>query len=85
MGIERLKDIHITDDDIAWVESLLGDNIEFDDSRKAVITNLESVDVQAFPGSGKTTTLVAKLAILAKKWPFPHAGICILSHTNVAR
>ena len=85
MGIERLKDIHITDDDIAWVESLLGDNIEFDDSRKAVITNLESVDVQAFPGSGKTTTLVAKLAILAKKWPFPHAGICVLSHTNVAR
>ncbi len=85
MSIVRLKDIHITDDDIAWIESLLGDNIEFDDSRKTVIKNLESIDVQAFPGSGKTTTLVAKLAILAKKWPFPNAGICVLSHTNVAR
>lgn len=85
MSIVRLKDIHITDDDIAWIEALLGDNIEFDDSRKTVIKNLESIDVQAFPGSGKTTTLVAKLAILAKKWPFPNAGICVLSHTNVAR
>ena len=85
MSIEKLKDIHITDDDIAWVESLLGDNIEFDDSRKAVIKNIESVDIQAFPGSGKTTTLIAKLAILAKKWSFSNAGICVLSHTNVAR
>ena len=85
MSIVRLKDIRITDDDIAWIESLLGDNIKFDDSRKTVIKNLESIDVQAFPGSGKTTTLVAKLAILAKKWPFPNAGICVLSHTNVAR
>lgn len=63
----------------------MGNNIEFDDSRKVVIKSLESVDIQAFPGSGKTTTLVAKLAILAKKWPFPNAGICVLSHTNVAR
>lgn len=85
MSIDRLKDIHITDDDVALVASLMGNNIEFDDSRKTVIKNLESIDVQAFPGSGKTTTLVAKLAILAKKWPFPNAGICVLSHTNVAR
>lgn len=85
MSIEKLKDIHITNDDIGWIASLLGNNIEFDDSRKVVIKSLESVDIQAFPGSGKTTTLVAKLAILAKKWPFPNAGICVLSHTNVAR
>jgi len=35
--------------------------------------------------SGKTTLLVAKLAILAKKWPHATRGICVLSHTNVAR
>ena len=49
MSIEKLKDIHITNDDIGWVASLLGDNIEFDDSRKVVIKSLESVDIQAFP------------------------------------
>ena len=85
MSIQRLNNISITDDDISWIESIMGKNITFDDSRKAVIKNLESVDIQAFPGSGKTTTLVAKLAILAKKWPFSNAGICVLSHTNVAR
>lgn len=85
MTVAKLKDIHITNSDIAWVSSLLGDNIEFDSSREDVIKSLESVDIQAFPGSGKTTTLVAKLAILAKKWPFQNAGICVLSHTNVAR
>ena len=85
MSIEKLEHIHITDDDITWVESVMGHGIQFDEPRKIVIKNLESVDVQAFPGSGKTTTLVAKLAILAKKWPYSHAGICVLSHTNVAR
>ena len=85
MSIDRLDDIRITDDDIAWVESVMGHGIQFDESRRNVIKNLESVDVQAFPGSGKTTTLVAKLAILAKKWPYSNAGICVLSHTNVAR
>ena len=28
---------------------------------------------------------MAKLAILAKKWRHPTSGICVLSHTNVAR
>lgn len=46
---------------------------------------MDSVDIQAFPGSGKTTILVAKLAILAKKWTYSNVGICVLSHTNVAR
>ena len=85
MSIDKLEDICITDDDIAWVESIMGHGIQFDEPRRNVIKNLDSVDVQAFPGSGKTTTLVAKLAILAKKWPYSNAGICVLSHTNVAR
>ena len=85
MGIERIKNIEITDSDIQWVEEIMNGRIQFDDERKKIIKNMESVDIQAFPGSGKTTILVAKLAILAKKWEFPYAGICVLSHTNVAR
>lgn len=83
MGIERLKEIVITDGDIAWVESIIG--YQFDNDRIGVIKNMESIDIQAFPGSGKTTTLIAKLAILARKWPHANSGICVLSHTNVAR
>lgn len=83
MGIKRLEQIQITDEDIAWIESILG--FQFDDDRIKILKNLESRDVQAFPGSGKTTILVAKLAILAKKWPYVNSGICVLSHTNVAR
>lgn len=85
VGIERLNDIEITDEDIQWVEDVMNGKIQFDDARKQVIKNMESIDIQAFPGSGKTTILVAKLAILAKKWSFSNAGICVLSHTNVAR
>ena len=83
MGIERLEQIKITDDDITWVESIMG--FRFNNDRVNIIKNLESIDVQAFPGSGKTTTLIAKLAILARKWPYNNSGICVLSHTNVAR
>ena len=85
MGIERLANIEITDEDILWIEKMMGDSIHFDSARIEVIKNMNSVDVQAFPGSGKTTILVAKLAILAEKWPYNNAGICVLSHTNVAR
>ncbi len=85
IGNEWLPQLIIDDDDILWSESVLGDDISFDEERRAVIKNLESVDVQAFPGSGKTTALIGKLAILAKKWSLYHTGICVLSHTNAAR
>lgn len=42
-------------------------------------------DFQAVPGSGKTTLLGAKLALMAARWPHERRGICILTHTNVAR
>jgi hypothetical protein len=42
-------------------------------------------DFQAAPGSGKTTLLGAKLALMAARWPYERRGICILTHTNVAR
>lgn len=45
MSIQRLNNICITDDDISWIESIMGKNITFDDSRKTVIKNLESVDI----------------------------------------
>ena len=84
MSIAALSKIEITDEDIDKIELLLG-NIKFDEQRRNIIKFLDSVDIQAFPGSGKTTVLIAKLAILAQKWPYTDKGICVLSHTNVAR
>jgi hypothetical protein len=78
--------ISITDDDIAWAEQALGlPQNTFDEQRRNVLKSMETIDVSACPGSGKTTLLVAKLAILARRWPFRTKGICVLSHTNVAR
>lgn len=85
MKIERHKDIEINNEDIDWVETIMGGALHFNDTRRTIIKNMDSIDIQAFPGSGKTTALVAKLAILAKKWTFSNSGICVLSHTNVAR
>ena len=58
---------------------------EGDDPRQAVLKMLGDVDVPACPGSGKTTLLVAKLALLARDWSSRAQGICVISHTNVAR
>jgi len=84
MAIDALSEIDITDADIDEIELLLG-NLKFDSQRRDILKCMDSIDIQAFPGSGKTTVLIAKLAILAKKWPYSDRGICILSHTNVAR
>lgn len=73
----------ITDDDIAWVGDQM--HLTLDDERKYFLKCQSSIDVAACPGSGKTTLVVAKLAILARKWPYRTKGICVLSHTNVAR
>jgi len=77
-------DIVISDEDIEWVKTIMPD-IEFDECRINILKNMSGTDVHACPGSGKTTLLVAKLAILAKKWNEEGRGICVLSHTNVAR
>lgn len=73
----------VTEHNILEVEKFL--NVTFDDPRRQILRSNESFDVEACPGSGKTTLIVAKLAILASKWPYAHRGICVLSHTNVAR
>ena len=57
----------------------------FDAERRRFIKNFETIDLQAVPGSGKTTALLAKLLILEKRLPLSsNRGILILSHTNTA-
>lgn len=64
---------------------LLPDGCHFADDAVQVIRHWNSVDVSACPGSGKTTVLLAKLKLLADKMPLENgAGICVLSHTNIA-
>jgi DNA helicase II / ATP-dependent DNA helicase PcrA len=78
--------IEISDDDIKYAEKLLlSEGQKFDEERRIFIKCLESRDVVACPGSGKTTALLAKILILSKKMPFEDGrGICVLTHTNVA-
>jgi DNA helicase II / ATP-dependent DNA helicase PcrA len=77
------KKLHITDEDIAFVENHFG--FEFNEGQKKIIRFWDSTDIQACPGSGKTTTLAAKLIILANKIPKTFKqGVCIITHTNVA-
>ena len=81
----------VTDDEIRRASEQLGMKADAffgpagTDKRASVIKAMDRIDVAACPGSGKTTLLVAKLAILAAKWPYRTRGICVLSHTNVAR
>jgi len=80
------QEINISDEDIRYAEKLLlPEGKEFDDERKNFIRNLNTIDLQAVPGSGKTTALLAKLVILERKLPFlDGSGILVLSHTNAA-
>jgi len=74
---------YVTEGDIEEAERVLG--VSFDESRRSILQSNECFDVQACPGSGKTTLLVAKLYILVRKWSYARRGICVISHTNVAR
>lgn len=81
----------ITDEAVRQVCRILGlpetafSGIDGQDPRLVVLKSLAARDIEACPGSGKTTLLVAKLAILAGLWTAPRSGLCVLSHTNVAR
>jgi len=55
-----------------------------DDDCRAVLIENGKVDVQAAPGSGKTTVLAARLYLLSRKWRSERQGICVISHTNTA-
>lgn len=57
----------------------------FDPERLDFINNLDTCDLLAVPGSGKTTALMAKLYCLSKHLPFEDgSGILVLAHTNAA-
>ena len=76
----------VSEKEIQEVECLLlKEGCSFADDAKQVIYSWNSTDVSACPGSGKTTVLLAKLKIIADRMPLENdAGICVLSHTNVA-
>ena len=64
---------------------LLKNKPYFEQDKIDIIECNESRDVKACPGSGKTTTLLAKLIILANRMPLlNNRGIGVLTHTNVA-
>ena len=81
-----MSQITITDEDIAEAEkAVLGEGTRFNAEQKDFIRCLETIDLTACPGSGKTTALVAKLYILAKHevWALGQP-ICVVSHTRNA-
>lgn len=75
-----------TEDEIKQVHDyLLAGKPDFEEDKIVVIKSNMSREVKACPGSGKTTVLLAKLLILAKRMPFKDgSGICVITHTNVA-
>ena len=75
--------VEITDKDIERMEHLLlPQGSCFNDERREFIRCMESRDVVACPGSGKTTALLAKILILASKMPFAdNRSLCVLTHT----
>ncbi|MFG2488086.1 UvrD-helicase domain-containing protein [Streptomyces virginiae] len=49
------------------------------------LQSLYTLDLQAAPGSGKTSLIGLKLALLARGWRSATRGVCVLSHTNTAK
>lgn len=77
--------VHLEVSDLAMLSQLTPDLDFSDTERQEAILENASRDFNAVPGSGKTSLLAAKLLLLAHKWPHATKGVCILSHTNVAR
>ncbi|MFS3930872.1 UvrD-helicase domain-containing protein [Priestia flexa] len=63
---------------------LLPIGAEFSEQQKGAILQDDSINVVAGPGSGKTTVLTAKCALLLKGIKNRRQGICLVTHTNVA-
>ncbi len=82
------NEIVITDQDINAIELYFKRSFSCnfsDENARMVLKSNSTCDIQAGPGCGKTTLLVAKLAIISMKRIWVGKGICVLSHTNVAR
>ncbi|WP_353642516.1 UvrD-helicase domain-containing protein [Mesorhizobium sp. WSM2239] len=54
-----------------------------DDARRGAIRDYQHI--HACPGAGKTTVIALKLMLLAQKWSASHQGVCVLTHTNIAK
>ncbi len=78
--------INISEQDILFAETtLLPNGAHFDSERITFIKDLDTLDLHAVPGSGKTTALLAKLLILERYLPLENGkGVLVLSHTNAA-
>ncbi|KAB0443984.1 UvrD-helicase domain-containing protein [Lysinibacillus fusiformis] len=63
---------------------ILPNGLDFFDQQKKVIFTEGSANIIAGPGSGKTTVLIAKSALLIKQNTEINRGICLITHTNVA-
>ncbi len=59
------------------------DRLVLDATRREAVVGYS--DIQACPGSGKTTLVGLKLLLLARQWNLRHSGVCVLTHTNVAK
>lgn len=81
-----LLELSITDDDIEKAERvLLNSGKQFDSQRRRFIQSFATLDLQAVPGSGKTTALLAKLISIDHQIPTKdNRGVLVLSHTNAA-
>lgn len=75
----------INPDHIRKAEEILINGERFDEERREFIKCMDTLDLLAVPGSGKTTALLAKLYCIAQQLPLENnAGILVLSHTNHA-
>lgn len=81
---QRILIPQVTEEDVEWICGAMCLS-QIDQYRKDFLRVSTTIDVSACPGSGKTTLIVAKLAIMARNWPHRTKGICVLSHTNAAR
>jgi hypothetical protein len=75
----------LTDDLLAALSADVGGCDFTGVSQRAFLGSAVSCDVQAAPGNGKTTLLVAKLSLLSRNWLSRSQGVCVISHTNAAR
>ena len=76
----KIKNSHIKE-----AQNILISGDSFDENRLDFIECLNTCDLIAVPGSGKTTALLAKLYCISKHLPFnDDSGILILSHTHAS-
>lgn len=74
----------LDDDAIQSIADTLGLKLLYEEQWQ-YLRGLETQDVQAAPGCGKTTLTAAKLCLLLQGWQSGTQGVCVLSHTNVAK